>query len=135
MARFIKKLLGHIGLFREGNDKQTTAKANKDFEVKMAVPIPRVSQGPVLCQRVSGDGGVQGFRWYAEKLQVDEDGDIAEEFLNEIIPEITRSGDLRKPSGFEVKLSTRSVNLRSHTCSVDGNVHQCVEHRGKLRWV
>jgi hypothetical protein len=29
----------------------------------------------------------QGFRWYTRRLRIDEDGDVADEFLDEIIPE------------------------------------------------
>lgn len=29
---------------------------------------------------------LQGLRWYAKRLQVDEDGDVADEFLDEVLP-------------------------------------------------
>ncbi|WOL05467.1 hypothetical protein Cni_G14196 [Canna indica] len=42
----------------------------------MQVPV-----GPVLVPCDSGEGGVQGFRWFTRRLHIDEDGDVADEFI------------------------------------------------------
>ena len=41
----------------------------------------------------------QGFRWYTRRLRIDEDGDVADEFLDEIIPEGSISND--KAQGYK----------------------------------
>lgn len=148
MAGFVKRFFGRIGgLFvkEENPEKQQQQpppvavndfhKPSQGFSVKMAVPADSVPQGPVVCQCLSGDGGVQGFRWYSQKLQVDEDGDFAEEFLNEVLPDMTGSDDSREVPRLKVNLNTKPAKLRSHMCTENGNVYQNVEHAGRLRRV
>ncbi|KAH9302327.1 hypothetical protein KI387_013910 [Taxus chinensis] len=112
MVGFVKKILGHLGLWKEeNNDRQqqhqqqnnhyqqqepsvnNTDDSRQGFRMRMPMPTTEtVPQGPVVHQCWGNDGGVQGFRWYAQKLQVDEDGDIAEEFLNEVLPNVRAPG-------------------------------------------
>jgi len=144
MVGFVKKLLARIGLFKEENiEKQQQppvsgnefVKSSQGFSVKMAVPTDSLPQGPVVCQCLSGDGGVQGFRWYSQKLQVDEDGDVAEEFLNEVLPDLGGTYDSREVSRLQVNPNTKPVKLGTRMSAEGGNVYQIVEHAGELRWV
>eukprot|EP00249_Psilotum_nudum_P007925 c20915_g1_i1 orf=326-625(-) len=93
----------------------------------MAARVSRAWSVPVISQCTPGAGGVQGLRWYAEKLQMDEDGDVAQEFLDEVVLHASCSDDLRKPPRFEVKMLTRPVTPKGPICTSDGNVHQFVE--------
>jgi len=146
MAGFVKRLLGRLGtLFvkEENNEKQQQppvsvndcVKPSQGFSVKIAVPADSVPQGPVVCQCLSGDGGVQGFSWYSQKLQVDEDGDFAEEFLNEVLPDLTGSDGSREVPRLKVNPSTNPAKLASRMFTESGIVYQSVEHAGGLRWV
>lgn len=144
MVGFVKKFLARIGLFKEENiEKQQQppasgnefVKPSQGFSVKMAVPADSLPQGPVVCQCVSGDGGVQGFRWYSQKLQVDEDGDVAEEFLNEVLPDLAGTYESREVSRLQVNPNTKLAKLGTRMSAEGGNVYQIVEHAGELRWV
>ncbi|XVF11021.1 hypothetical protein REPUB_Repub07fG0233300 [Reevesia pubescens] len=65
--------------------------------------------------------GILGLKWYAKCLRIDEDGDVADEFLDEVLPETpgAASGENeQKPfPKFEVKYSTRPSNFIVH-CSL-----------------
>ncbi|KAB1215905.1 hypothetical protein CJ030_MR4G028679 [Morella rubra] len=78
----------------------------------------------------------QGLRWYAKRLRIDEDGDIADEFLNEVMEETpTNTEDHQRPfPRFEVKYSTRPAKVKNLVLSQEGKI-QCVEHQGRLQWV
>lgn len=79
---------------------------------------------------------IQGLRWYAKRLRIDEDGDVANEFLDEVLPQTpTNTENQRKLPRFEVKYSARPVKVKNQMLSVDGKIQQCVEHQGKLQWV
>jgi hypothetical protein len=77
----------------------------------------------------------QGFSWYSQKLQVDEDGDFAEEFLNEVLPDLTGSDGSREVPRLKVNPSTNPAKLVSRMFTENGIVYQSVEHAGGLRWV
>ncbi|KAL4458703.1 hypothetical protein ABPG75_013568 [Micractinium tetrahymenae] len=46
-------------------------------------PVPP----PVVCDRPSGDGGIQGLDWFRHSLLRDVDGDCAHTFLEEEVPQ------------------------------------------------
>lgn len=76
----------------------------------------------------------QGLKWYAKRVRVDEDGDVADEFLDEILPETSGQDDHRPMPKFQVKYSTRPVKVRDQMVT-PGNIHQNVEFKGRLQWV
>lgn len=80
---------------------------------------------------------VQGLRWYTKALRIDEDGDVADEFLDEVLLESSTSTEDHQRSypKFEVKYSTRPAKVKSLLLAPDGKIRQCVEHQGRLQWV
>lgn len=102
------------------------------FRVQVPVAAEKPSLGPVVVPCSLGEGGVQGFRWYSRRLRIDEDGDVADEFLDEILPP-AHSGE-SNPGGvhprFEVKYTTRPAPVRKQVVAIDGNVHPCVDYHG-----
>lgn len=76
----------------------------------------------------------QGLEWYAKRLRIDEDGDVGDEFFDEVYPESSASAEGRTFPKFAVKLNARPVVVRNQTIS-EGKVHQHVEFKGKLLWV
>ncbi|KAL0687585.1 hypothetical protein Bca4012_087262 [Brassica carinata] len=70
---------------RENNQPRfrETRLPRKGFGVPVQVAVERSQLGPVLQPCSAGDGGIQGLRWYTKRLRVDEDGDVADEFLEE----------------------------------------------------
>ncbi|CAN0842863.1 hypothetical protein LINGRAHAP2_LOCUS3702, partial [Linum grandiflorum] len=107
---------------RHRSDFHETGQPHRGF----SVPV-QVSVGPVLLPCKAGDGGVQGLRWYARLLKVDEDGDVADEFLDETV-----SSDM---SRFETKSSTRRAKVKRQIMSRDGKFQHCVEYQGRLLWI
>ncbi|XP_061980978.1 uncharacterized protein LOC133701166 isoform X2 [Populus nigra] len=79
----------------------------------------------------------KGLRWYAKRLRIDEDGDVADEFFDEVLPDTSSSVDEQhKPlPRFEVKYSTRPAKIKMQMMSHDGKIQQRVEHQGRLQWV
>lgn len=76
----------------------------------------------------------QGFRWYAKRLRIDEDGDVADEFLEEVLP--GKSAEEKRPlPSFQVKYNTRPVKMRNLFRSIDGKIQVGVESHGRLQWV
>ena len=78
----------------------------------------------------------QGLRWYAKRLRIDEDGDVADEFIDEGPPAATSAQPVdhhKTMPRFTVK-STRPVKVKGQILS-DGKLQQCVEHQGRLQWV
>lgn len=74
---------------------------------------------------------VQGFKWYAKRLRMDEDGDVADEFL-----ECARGEKSDRPLlRFQAKYSTRSVKLSTQVRCLNGHVEFGIEHEGRLEWV
>ncbi|KAH7578645.1 hypothetical protein ACOSP7_000008 [Xanthoceras sorbifolium] len=117
---------------------QETGLPRKGFGVQVQVPVERPQPGPVLIPCTYGDGGVQGLRWYAKRLRIDEDGDVADEFLDEVLTETSATVEEEKHtplSKFEVRYSTKPAKVKNQVLSPDGRIQQCVEYRGKLQWV
>ncbi|KAK6947437.1 hypothetical protein RJ641_000910 [Dillenia turbinata] len=79
-----------------------------------------------------------GLKWYGRGLRIDEDGDVADEFLDEVASEETSSSNdehHRPVPKFQVKYSARQVKVRSQIISPDGRIRQNVEYQGRLQWV
>lgn len=75
----------------------------------------------------------QGLRWYAKRLRVDEDGDVADEFLSEVLPEkVSIEEQNRQFPKFEVKYQTKPAKIRNQVLSSAGKIQLCVEHQGRL---
>lgn len=70
---------------------------------------------------------------------MDEDGDIAHEFLDEVeIPDSSPSSpeQVEKPlPKFQVRHRTRPAMVKNQAMDVDGKLQYCVEHQGRLQWV
>ncbi|RWW15268.1 hypothetical protein GW17_00020902 [Ensete ventricosum] len=111
--------------------------AGRGFGVQVPVAVERPSPGPVLVPCDPGEGGVQGFRWYSRRLRMDEDGDVADEFLSEVIAVIPPTENQITPPKFQVKYNTRptAMAMRKHVIVADGNLRQSLEHQGGLQWV
>ncbi|KAK9120715.1 hypothetical protein Syun_018332 [Stephania yunnanensis] len=83
----------------------------------------------------------KGLRWYAQRLKIDEDGDVADEFFDEVLPDISSlsfSADNHQrppPRKLKVKCSTQPAIVRKQMVAVDGRIHHSVEYRGRLQWV
>lgn len=79
----------------------------------------------------------QGLRWYARRLRIDEDGDVADEFLDEVPADTfpnTENHNKKLPR-FEVKYSTKPAKVKSQVLLPDGKIQQQVEYQGRLEWV
>ncbi|KAG2648262.1 uncharacterized protein LOC120654535 [Panicum virgatum] len=111
--------------------------ARRGFSVQVPVPVERQGPGPVLVPCPQGDGGVQGFRWYTRKLRIDEDWDVADEFLDEVIPESSINNDTSPVGRFQPKFNTKpaSLAMRKQIIAVDGDIRHSLEHQGQLQWV
>ncbi|KAL1543685.1 hypothetical protein AAHA92_20627 [Salvia divinorum] len=109
----------------------------RGFSVPVQVPVERGPPPPLLVFCPSGDGGVQGLRWYAGRLRIDEDGDVADEFLDEVPPESSRGVAAHESPvpRFEVKYSTKPAKVRSLALLPNGKIQHLVEHQGKLEWL
>ncbi|XP_042488743.1 uncharacterized protein LOC122068900 [Macadamia integrifolia] len=151
--RFLRRIAGIFGLLKDDahdahdedddadehhnrENKAETRRPTKGFSVKAPVPVDRAYLGPVLTPCDLSDGGVQGMRWFAKRLRIDEDGDVADEFLNEVLPEVP-SGmvDEHKPlplPKFEVKYNARPAKVRNQFIAIDGRINQSVEFQGRL---
>ncbi|KAK0602063.1 hypothetical protein LWI29_029989 [Acer saccharum] len=101
-----------------------------------SIPVDRPQPGPVLIPCTFGDGGVQGLRWYAKCLRIDEDGDVANEFLDEVLTETSVNVEEKHTplSKFEVRYSTKPVKVKNQV-SLDRRIQQCVEYQGRQQWV
>ncbi|XWS49243.1 hypothetical protein CRYUN_Cryun13aG0147300 [Craigia yunnanensis] len=118
---------------------QETGLPRRGFGVPVHIAVDRPQPSPVLLPCTSGEGGVQGLKWYAKRLRIDEDGDVADEFLDEVLPETSGAASAeneQKPfPKFEVKYSARPAKVRSQIMSPDGQILQSVEYQGRLQWV
>ncbi|KAG6633643.1 hypothetical protein I3843_12G061500 [Carya illinoinensis] len=110
---------------------QETGLPRRGFGVPIQVVVDRSQLGPILVPCNPSDGGIQGLRWYAKRLRIDEDGDVADEFIDELLPErLTNKEDHPRPfPRFEVKNSTRPAKVKNLVLSANGKI-QCVEHQG-----
>jgi hypothetical protein len=79
----------------------------------------------------------QGFRWYTRRLRIDEDGDVADEFLDEIVPASSMNNDASPVGRFQVKYNTgpTTIALKKQIVAVDGNIRHSLDYQGELRWV
>ncbi|GMP95533.1 hypothetical protein CsSME_00044545 [Camellia sinensis var. sinensis] len=94
----------------------------------------------MTCQSLVMSSRCQnGLKWYAKRLKIDEEGDVADEFLDEILPEPTSASDMvdqhRPFPRFEVKFVARPAKVRKQALAADGKIQQGVEYQGKLQWV
>ncbi|KAJ8435329.1 hypothetical protein Cgig2_024316 [Carnegiea gigantea] len=79
----------------------------------------------------------QGLRWYAKRLRIDEDGDVADEFLHEVLPETSAvaQDEQKLFPRFQVKSNTRHAKVKRQVLTPDGKFQQSVECQGRLLWV
>ncbi|KAL3687796.1 hypothetical protein R1sor_014105 [Riccia sorocarpa] len=120
--------------YHQPYQKPEQAASPGGFGVRVAVPLEPAVRGPVVSQCTYGNGGVQGLKWYADKLRVDDDGDVAQEFLSEVIPETPGPYNKRRPPRFESVPRTRPAKLKGDVHTHDGNVHQHVESPLGSHW-
>lgn len=152
--KFLRKIAGIFGLSKDEahelkdeqvnddprvvlDENQTRHLPRKGFSVQ--VSVDRAQPGPVLLPTNARDGGVQGFKWYARRLRIDEEGDVADEFLDEVLPEVktvsvTEDNKHRSLPTFKVKCSTLPAKVRSQVLT-QGRIQHSVEHQGRLLWV
>lgn len=142
-----RRLAGFLGFSKdEGQEVRDVEDENvvphhnvprKGFSVPVQVPISRDLPGPILVPCNRGAGGVQGLRWHAKRLRIDEDGDVADEFLNEIPPDTPSSTEEnnRKLPRFELKCTTKPAKVTSQALSAAGNIKYRVEYQGRLEWI
>ncbi|CAL0314351.1 unnamed protein product [Lupinus luteus] len=144
---FFRKIAGFLGLSKdhgheedegEGQPRTTPYRMKetgprKGFSVPAQVVLDRPHLAPILTPSTSGDGGVQGLRWHAERLRIDEDGDVADEFLDEVSSETsTLSLDHHKTeTRFEHKGATRPAKVKQQFLS-EGKLMHFVEHGGRF---
>ncbi|KAJ4957384.1 hypothetical protein NE237_024495 [Protea cynaroides] len=128
---FLKRIGSILGFLKDGahdahdededadehhnrGDKAETRRPTAGFSVKVPVAAAGACMGPILTPCDLGDGGVQGLRWFAKRLRIDEDGDIAEEFLEEVLPGMPSGMDDHKSlPKFVVKYNTRPAKILS----------------------
>lgn len=98
------------------------------FRVRVSMPARHEPFAPVVVECTPGSGGVQGLQWYSEKLMMDEDGDVAQEFLDEVV--LHASGPYleytRTLPSFKMKMKTKPARLKGPVGTYDGNVVQPV---------
>lgn len=75
-------------------------------------------------------------RWYARRLRVDEDGDVADEFLSETFVTYPETIEQHKRfPRYEIKYNAVPAKVRSQMLGPNGRVQQSIEYKGKLQWV
>ncbi|XP_073122367.1 uncharacterized protein [Henckelia pumila] len=109
----------------------------KGFSVPVQVPVERAPLPPLLVPCPEGDGGLQGLNWYARRLRIDEDGDVADEFLDEDSPDISTSTEEqnRPLPRFKVKSIMKPAKVKKQELLRNGKIRHLVEHHGRLEWV
>ncbi|KAI4377966.1 hypothetical protein MLD38_015516 [Melastoma candidum] len=126
---------------RDENFRETGV-PRRGFSVQVAVERPGL--GPILAPCDSGDGGIQGLKWCTRRLRMDEDGDVAHEFLDEVVdsdPSLSPSTALEqvdKPPlpRFQVRHRTRPAMVKNQAMDFEsGKLQFYVEHQGRLQWV
>ncbi|MED6172395.1 hypothetical protein PIB30_049673 [Stylosanthes scabra] len=156
--RFFRKVAGLLGLTRDDPHDhdpthdadaepavqprnapyrvQETGLPRRGFSVPAQVVVDRPNFGPVITPCTSGDGGVQGLKWYAKRLRIDEDGDVADEFIDEISSESSAHAvdHHQMEPRFKLKYNTKPVKVKNQILS-DGKLQHCVEHQGRLLMV
>lgn len=151
--RFFRRIAGILGLGKdeggheeaEGDSDDARNRVNvepipgprKGFGVPVKVAVERPTLGPIVVP-CNGDGGVQGLKWYARRLRTDEDGDVADEFLDQVKRDPSLSLENHQQQqmpSFQAKRNTRPAKIQCQVMSPNGKFQQCVESQGKLRWV
>lgn len=130
MATFIRKLFGHFGAKKDHAYRKPVVRSEEEvggFGVKVAAAAEITMHVPVVSWSAYGNGGVQGLKWYLQKLRVDNDGDVAQEFLSEVIPDCIDDHHQGMPPGLESVAQTMPAVLKGPVYTQDGNVHQAVE--------
>ncbi|XVF53537.1 hypothetical protein PTKIN_Ptkin05aG0107000 [Pterospermum kingtungense] len=84
--------------------------------------------------------GREGLKWYAKRLKIDEDGDVADELLDEVLPETSSAASTENEKKnpfpkFEVTYSTRPAKVKTQVMSHDGKIQPCMEYQRRLQWV
>ncbi|KAK9867404.1 hypothetical protein WJX84_010697 [Apatococcus fuscideae] len=83
---WVKQGWKHVFGGGEESSSEATAEPGSPsggFATKVAVPTQRLA--PVLQNPGYGsDGGTQGLEWYKSRLKQDQDGDVADQFLEEV---------------------------------------------------
>lgn len=151
--RFLRRIAGFLGFSKDDSHEVKDDETNdvddvdfnrgethlprKGFSVPVQVAVDRAQVGPIIVPCTVGDGGVQGLRWYAQRLRIDEDGDVADEFIDEVLPETTSTVEVhqRPVPRFELKYSTKPAKVRNQALSRDGKIQQFVEYQGRLQLV
>ncbi|XP_010434596.1 PREDICTED: uncharacterized protein LOC104718528 [Camelina sativa] len=154
---FFKKLAGVFGfgqeVLKDDDDDDTgindsgdvnqprfreTGLPRKGFGVPVQVSVESSNLAPPLLHPcAAGDGGIQGLRWYTKRLRVDEDGDVADEFLEEGRDKPTNAEDddhncNKNIPRLQIKRKTKPAKVRRLVVSCDGKLQQCIEHQGRL---
>ncbi|PWA81006.1 hypothetical protein CTI12_AA171310 [Artemisia annua] len=130
-----KKLMGFLGFGNQEEENDTVEEEINSHRNGFGVKLPVVNQiAPLLVPCLRGDGGLQGLRWYSKRLKVDEDGDVAHEFIEEVFLETTSNTAVhcKQFPIFEVKLNTKNAKARNPVLSNEGKIQQYVEFRGRL---
>ncbi|RDX82543.1 hypothetical protein CR513_36655, partial [Mucuna pruriens] len=153
VMKFFRKIAGLLGLGNHDHDSKDeaddepgqprmppvrvreTGLPRKGFGVPAQVVVDRPHLGPVLIPSTSGDGGLQGLGWYVKRLRMDEDGDVADEFLVEVsseMPEAPAVDHHKTQARFKPKNGTKPVKVKKQIL-LDGKIiQQCVEHHGRF---
>ncbi|TKY70715.1 hypothetical protein E2542_SST07007 [Spatholobus suberectus] len=153
--RFLRKIAGLLGFANHDHDSKDdaddehagqprttpyrgrgTGLPRKGFGVPAQVVVDRPQLGPVLTPSTSGDGGLQGLGWYVKRLRMDEDGDVADEFLDEVssqMPEALAVNPHKTTASFKLKYDTKPVKVKKQIL-LDGKIiQQFAEHQGRLQ--
>ncbi|KAL2901526.1 putative ALA-interacting subunit 2 [Bienertia sinuspersici] len=79
----------------------------------------------------------KGLRWYAGRLRIDEDGDVADQFVHEVKPEQAHvmPNQPKQLPRFQVKSNVRQVKIKDQQMTPDGKFQHLVECQGRLQWV
>ncbi|KAL1200664.1 hypothetical protein V5N11_019849 [Cardamine amara subsp. amara] len=112
-----------------------TGLPRKGFGVPVQVAVERSHLCPLLQHCAAGDGGIQGLSWYTKRLRVDEDGDVADEFLEEAEKQTNAEDDhncINTMPKLQIKRKTKPAKVRGLVVSSDGKLQQCIEHQGRL---
>ncbi|KZV20086.1 hypothetical protein F511_00943 [Dorcoceras hygrometricum] len=107
----------------------------KGFSVPVQVPVERSPLPPLLVPCPEGDGGLQGLNWYASRQRIDEDGDVADEFLDEDSPDISTSTEEQNRPSFKMKYIAKHAKVKKQKLLPSGRIQHLVEHHGRLEWV
>ncbi|KAG4973105.1 hypothetical protein AAZX31_11G041800 [Glycine max] len=131
---FFKRVAGFLGF---GNHKHDSKDETDDGQPRVReTVVDRPHLAPVLTPSTSGDGGIQGLDWYVNHLRMDEDGDLADQFLDEVSsekPEGVAVDHHKTQARFKLKNGTKSVRVKKPILLGGKIIPQIVEsHQGRL---